>query len=58
MGTDFRVDGEEEGELGAPDELRLFYVACTRAKTALGVPREYVMAVEAANNAHQEALRA
>jgi hypothetical protein len=58
LGTDFRVDGEEEGELGAPDELRLFYVACTRAKTALGVPREYVMAIEAANNAHQEAASA
>ena len=28
------------------------------ACTALGVPREYVMAIEAANNAHQEAARA
>lgn len=44
LAGDFKVEDDEEA-LAADEELRLFYVASTRAKRHLGVPAQYVTAL-------------
>lgn len=48
LAEDFKIAGDEPGKLGSEEELRLFYVAATRAKHHLGMPAKYVIALNEA----------
>ncbi|MEQ1594692.1 MAG: UvrD-helicase domain-containing protein [Casimicrobium sp.] len=48
LASDFRIASDDPGQLGLPEELRLFYVAATRAKQLLEIPASYIETLDAA----------